>query len=271
MIKEFREILNENIRYGNQTVNLAYINQKKNYKGSSLGALWAFIKPTLYICVFYFAISIGFKSSKDIEGVITPYFIWLTTGMISWFYMRDMILGGASCFRKYRYLVVKTKYPVATIPTVVSLSNLMIHVVLMVGVFALTLAFGCKPTIYWLQLPVYTLIMFLFCTIWAMFAGLMTVVSRDFYNLLKSINMAIFWFSGILFDINTIETDWVRHILKLNPVSFVLEGYRNSLCRRVWFFEEWEKLIGFFVILLLFLAAALWLYKKVRKQLPDII
>lgn len=271
MFRSLKEIVSENIHCFGQTVSLAYINQKKNYKGSSLGLLWAFIKPVLYICVFYFAISIGFKSSKDIDGVITPYFIWLTTGMISWFYMRDMILGGATCFRKYRFLVTKMNYPVSTIPTVVSLSNLMIHCILMVGVMAMTLAFGCRPTIYWIQLPFYMVLMFLFSTVWAMASGLMTIVSRDFYNFLKSINMAIFWFSGILFDINGVENDFARAVLKLNPVSYILEGYRNALCREVWFFEEWKKLIGFAVAFLLLLAAAVWLYKKLRKQLPDII
>ena len=162
MYKCLKEILSDNIRYFRRTLSLAYINQKKNYKGSALGPVWAFIKPVLYICVFYFAISIGFKSAKDIDGVITPYFIWLTTGMISWFYMRDMILGGASCFRKYRFLVTKMNYPVSTIPTIVSMSNLLIHCILMVGVLLLALAFGCAPTVYWIQLPVYMLLMFIF-------------------------------------------------------------------------------------------------------------
>ena len=271
MYKCLKEILSDNIRYFRRTLSLAYINQKKNYKGSALGPVWAFIKPVLYICVFYFAISIGFKSAKDIDGVITPYFIWLTTGMISWFYMRDMILGGASCFRKYRFLVTKMNYPVSTIPTIVSMSNLIIHCILMIGVLLLALAFGCAPTVYWIQLPVYMLLMFIFSTIWAMAAGLFSIVRRDFYNFLKSINMAIFWFSGILFDINGIENDLARTVLKLNPVSFILEGYRNSLCREVWIFDEWKKLVGFFLCSLLLLAVALWLYKKLRKQIPDII
>ena len=108
-MKTFIELVKENIRCRRQMWELAKVHQKKQFRGSDMGLMWAFAKPSMYIIVFYVAIVIGFKSSTDIDGLICPYFVWLAIGMISFFYMRDMILNGANCFKKYGAIVAKAK------------------------------------------------------------------------------------------------------------------------------------------------------------------
>ena len=153
MFKVLKEIINEHISYKEQIISLARVDIDKNFKGSGLGWLWAFVKPTMTIFVYWFAITIGFRGSKSIDGIVCPYFLWLVVGMIAWFYMRDMIFSGASCFRRYKQLVTKIKFPVSVIPTFVSVSNLCSHVLLMGGVVVLFFCFGFPPSIYWIQLP----------------------------------------------------------------------------------------------------------------------
>ena len=162
MFKVLKEIINEHISYKEQIISLARVDIDKNFKGSGLGWLWAFVKPTMTIFVYWFAITIGFRGSKSIDGIVCPYFLWLVVGMIAWFYMRDMIFSGASCFRRYKQLVTKIKFPVSVIPTFVSISNLCSHVLLMGGVVVLFFCFGFPPSIYWIQLPLYTAFMLLF-------------------------------------------------------------------------------------------------------------
>lgn len=250
---------------------LALLRQKKTYKGSDFGWAWAFVRPTMYVLVFYFAISIGFKSSKDVEGIIAPYFIWLTAGLIPWFYIRDMILGGAASFMRNKYLVTRIQYPVSTIPAIVSMSNIMVHVILLGGVFVLALLFGVKPSIYWLQIPFYTMVMILFATIWGLATGLLTILARDFYNFLSTLSMAVFWLSGILFDVNKIDNPIAQRIFMFNPVTYIVEGYRNAFTRNIWFFDQGEKLGCFLIVTFVMLLLAVWLYKKLKKVLPDII
>ena len=125
--------------------------------------MWAIIKPTVTIFVYWFAFSIGLRIGKDVNGF--PYFLWLIAGVVPWFYMSEMITAGTDCIRKYSYLVTKMKFPVSTIPTFVNISKFMIHLVLIYLVIIIFRLFGYTPDIYLLQLPFYIFLTFVFFNI----------------------------------------------------------------------------------------------------------
>lgn len=241
----------------------------KTYRGSVLGWSWALIRPAVTIFVFWFAFSVGLRHGKDVSGY--PFFLWLIAGMIPWFYMRDMITGGANSIRRYTYLVTKIKFPIATIPTFVSLSLMAIHVGLLLVMIALFIAFGFPPDIYYLQLPLYMIMMYVFFTIWGLFAGVLSAMSRDFLNLVKSLVTALFWLSGILYNAQSIEIHWIKTILLFNPVTLIANGYRNVFIEKVWFWQEPRELVNFALVTLVMLILAIWAYKKLRKDIPDVL
>jgi ABC-type polysaccharide/polyol phosphate export permease len=75
---------------------------------------------------------------------------------------------------------------VDTIPTFVSLSRLATNLLLQCIMLAIVLGFGYTPDRYFLQLPLMVLMMFLFFTAWSLFAGMLSAMSNDFNNLVKS-------------------------------------------------------------------------------------
>ena len=267
-MRTLKEIIKDHIEYRRQLVQLAKADMKKAY-GGVLGMGWAIIRPAILIFVFWFAFSVGLRKGGDVEGY--PFFLWLIAGMIPWFYMRDMITGGAGSIRRYKYLVTKIKFPVSTIPTFVSMGSLATHaglVVLMIGIFLL---FGYRPTIYYLQIPLYMILMFLFFTAWGLCSGVLSSISRDFLNLVKSLTQALFWMSGILYDANGIGQQWIRNILLFNPVTIVVNGYRNALIYHKWFWEDWQQLVNFAIVYAVMLLLAVWVYRKLKKDIPDVL
>lgn len=264
-----KEILQDHIGYRRQLTKLAKADLKKNYSGAVLGWAWALIKPAILIFVFWFAFTMGLRKGGDVDGY--PFFLWLIAGMIPWFYMRDMITGGANSIRRYKYLVTKIKFPISTIPTFISMANLVVHFGLMLVLLGIYIAFGYMPTVYWMQLPLYMLLMFLFFTVWGLFAGVLSSISKDFLNLVKSLVQALFWLSGILYDANSINVGWIRSILLFNPVTLIINGYRNSLIKQVWFFEDLTELRNFAIVFVIMLVLALWAYKKLKKDIPDVL
>lgn len=271
MFKVLKDIFSAMAANRHQIVQIAIAKQRKNYTGSDLGMVWAYVKPAMYVCAFYIAICIGFKSSKDVSGIHTPYFVWLTIGLVAWFYMRDMILGGASCFNKNRMLILKLGFPPEAIPAIPAISNLLVHGVLMVAAIILTLCFGVMPSIYWLQLPFYTILMVIFAVIWSFLAGCLSVLSKDFFNMLKSISTMIFWLSGILFDPARKGGDLVAWFFRFNPITFITEGYRNTFCKDIWFFEEPLKLGCYLITMVVFFITGLLLFKRIQKDIPDVV
>lgn len=270
-MKTLIEIIKENINHFGQMLELAKTHQMKKYSGSDMGLVWAFAKPMMYIFIFYFAISIGFKSSKDIPGIVCPYFVWLAIGMIAFFYQRDMILGGAASFKRYSNLVARAKYPISTLPASISTSYMFIHWGMLGIGIVISIIFGNMPSIYWLQIPFYMAMMYIFFFFWGMATGLISVVYKDFYNFLTVINQAVFWLSGILFNVKGFTSTRAQMVFLLNPVSYIVEGYRNAICRRVWFWEEPLNLACFVVMLFIMMAVASLMYKKLRKRIPDVL
>lgn len=263
------EIIKEHIGFRKQILSLAKADIVKTYKGSALGWLWAIIKPITTIFVYWFAFRIGLRASRFVDG--HPFFVWLIAGIVPWFYISEMITQGTGAIRKYRYLVTKMKFPVSTVPTFVSLSKLLVHMGLLLITIVILITQGYPIDIYYLQLPYYMLMMFIFFVMWSLFSSPLAAISKDFSNLVRSLLTAIFWFSGILYDPRKIKIKLLRRILMLNPVTYIVQGYRDTLIFKVWFWENKFQLISFLIILSLMTFIAIKTYKKLRKDIPDVL
>ncbi len=263
------EIIKDHKNYIQQIFKLAKSDLIKTYRGAALGWSWAIIKPSVTIFVYWFAFTIGLRAGKDVAGY--PYFLWLVAGLMPWFYMSEMLTSGIETIRKYNYLVTKMKFPISTIPTFVSISKFSIHIILIIITILIFIFMGYIPDIYIVQLPVYMLLSFIFFTIWSLFASLLSAVSKDFSNLVKSFTTAIFWLSGILWNPTTIQNDILRKVLMINPVTYITNGYRNCLINKVWFWEEPKTLLVFFIITFILLLLTTRTYKKLKKEIPDVL
>lgn len=268
-MRNFIQIIKDHLAYRQQIFKLAKADLVKTYRGAALGWSWAIIKPAVTIFVYWFAFSIGLRAGKDVNGY--PFFLWLISGLMPWFYMNDMLSQGTDSIRKYSYLVTKMKFPVSTIPTFVSISKFMIHVILLAISIIIFIAMGYAPNIYIVQLPFYMLLNFAFFTVFSLFSSLLSSMSKDFSNLIKSFITAIFWLSGILWNANTIQIGWLKKLLMLNPVTYIVEGYRNCFINGVWFWQEPGKLLIFIGILVILTLISIWTYRRLRKEIPDVL
>ena len=77
---------------------------KTKYAGSYLGIVWAFIQPIVTILVYWFVFSVGLRSG-NVDNY--PFVLYLTTGIIPWFFFQDALNGGTNALLEYNYLVKK--------------------------------------------------------------------------------------------------------------------------------------------------------------------
>jgi teichoic acid transport system permease protein len=261
-------IIKEHKGFWKTIFKLAKVDLIKTYRGSALGWAWAIIKPVVTILVYWFTFSIGLRAPNFVEGY--PYFLWLISGLVPWFYMSEMITQGTEAIRGYRHLVTKMNFPVSTIPTFVSLSKLFVNLCLIMVVVILFMLFGFIPDIYYLQLPIYILMSAIFFTGWSLFASPLGAISRDFSNFIKSFITAVFWLSGVIWNPANVENKWAKIFFKVNPVTYLTQGFRDTFIYKVWFYDKQETLI-FLAILLVMWIIAIQIYKKLRKDIPDVL
>lgn len=264
-----REIISEHIKYRRQIVKLAKSELVKTYSGTLLGWSWAIIRPAIYIAIYYIAFAFGLRVGKPVGEY--SYFMWILAGLIPWFYIRDVFVAGAASIRKNRYLVTKIKFPISVIPTIESVSLLFTNLVLVVIMLAFFAISGKGPDIYWLQLPVYIIMMFMFFSSWSLFSGLLSTMSKDFLQLIKSITIALFWLSGIIFDVSRVTNPLMRKMLMVNPITIIVNGFRNSLIYKEWFWQNWKELVVFAAAYAVMIALSVFVYKRLKNDVADVL
>ena len=131
--------------------------------------------------------------------------------------------------------------------------------------------FGYMPDIYYLQLPIYIMFMFVFFTFWGLFSGMLSAMSKDFLNLVKAFTTAIFWVSGIMYDVSDIKQQIIKDVLMFNPVTIIANGYRHVFIDKEWLFETPEEIRNYFIVLVIMIFLAIWAYKKLYKDIADVL
>ena len=63
------DIIRENWRWRRQVWNLAKIDLVKTYRGAALGKIWLFVKPAVYILVFWVALASRSSAPRPKRGV----------------------------------------------------------------------------------------------------------------------------------------------------------------------------------------------------------
>ena len=268
-MSSIKKIISEHIRYAKTIIKLAKSDLIKTYKGTALGWSWALIRPAMTLGVYYFAFSVGLKLSAPVEGY--SYFLWIIAGVVPWFYIRDILTAGAGSIRKYRFLVTKIKCPVSTIPTFVSLSHIFVNTILMGIVMILFILSGHKPDIYWLQIPFYIFIMFMFFSVWSLFSAILSTFSKDFFQLVKSFTIMLFWISGVMYDVTRIDSDIIRKVMLFNPVTVLINGFRNSFIYKEWFWENMNETCNLMICFVVLTGLAVFAYSRLEREIVDVL
>lgn len=90
---------------------LAKSDFKKRYAGSYMGAFWAMVQPVITVAMYWVVFVIIFPNrtgyaSGGVEGV--PYILFLTAGLVPWFYFSEALTSAMVSLLEYNYLVKKS-------------------------------------------------------------------------------------------------------------------------------------------------------------------
>jgi teichoic acid transport system permease protein len=267
MFKTLKSIVFDNIRWRDQIGRLAFFELQKTVRGAVLSWLWLFIKPLSYIVVFWFALEIGLRADRTVGDY--PFIIWLTSGLIPWFYMSDLLGTGANVYKRYSYLINRVSFPASVIPSFFSVSHLITFGISLGILIVMMFALGFPLTIYALQLPLIILLTAVFFIFFSLMTSPLSAISKDFANLMNAMHLPIFWLSGVIFNIDNIAIPWMKWLFVFNPVSFLVSSFRAALCEHYWIWEKPELLGGFGVVFLLTLMLALTIHSRFEQVIAD--
>ena len=266
-------ILKDHWEWRKQIGHLAVFELMKKARGAALGWAWLAVKPIVFIAVFWFALEVGLRAG-DSSSADYPYFVWLVSGIIPWFYMSDMIGTGSDVLHRYAYLVNKVKFPLSGISTLYSLSVLLINSVLFVLLFVIYAAYGMPWDIHLIQVPFLLVLMFVFWDMVSIMMSQLSGISKDFGQLMKAFQQPLFWLSGVLFNMSVLETSgfgWAANVMLFNPITFFVTAFRNAICDKLWVWENPASLACFAGVFLLTLVVMAAVYKHFNEEVADVL
>lgn len=255
---------------------LASYETKSQYQMNYLGVLWQFLNPLIQMLAYWFVFGMGIRNSKPVITGIgeVPFIVWMLAGLIPWFFISPTILDGSNSVFKRINMVAKMNFPISSLPSVVIASNLFSYFVMM-GVYVIVLlARGVYPSLHWIQYIYYLICMIVFMFSFSLFNSTISVLVRDYQFLPQAVTRLLFFLLPIFWNIS--ERTGKNHpnllpVLKLNPIFYLIEGFRNSFLDGKWFFQDMKYTLYFWLFTFLLLLVGSILHMKFRDKFVDFL
>lgn len=249
---------------------------KQKFAGSYLGTVWAFVQPIITVLVYWFvfekALNVGTQSTK--AGIGIPFVLWLIAGLVPWFFFSEVLSSGTNCLIEYNYLVKKVVFKISTLPVVKSISSLFVHMFFIVFTIILYSCYSYFPSFYTLQLLYYSFCMFVLSLglIYA-FSAIM-VFFRDLSQIVNVLLQIGMWMTPIMWNMDAMANripGWAMTILKLNPMYYVVNGYRDALYNNMWFWERPGMTAYFWIFTIVVSIGGMAIFRKLQQHFADVL
>ncbi|GEQ20930.1 hypothetical protein CBU02nite_14360 [Clostridium butyricum] len=248
--------------------NLSKNDFKTKYAGSYLGITWAFVQPIVTILVYWFVFEFGLKAGSPMANV--PFVVWLVSGMIPWFFFQEGLLNATNCMLEYSYLVKKVVFKISILPIVKIISALFVHLVFIGFLFVVAAIYGFYPTQYSIQLVYYSFCTFCLTLAISYATSAMVIFFKDLGQIINIFLQIGMWMTPIMWSY-TIVPQSLQWIVKLNPMYYIVEGYRDTFINHVWFFERYFQTVYFWVMTLGLFVIGTVIFKKLKPHFADVL
>lgn len=228
---------------------------KSRYSNSLFGVIWAFVMPFVTILVFWYVFQLGFK---NLPVGNAPYILWFSAAYVPWIFFVDVTTVGCNSLVEYSFLVKKIKFNIQYIPIIKTLSALIVHIFFVGFLLIMYMVYGYEISIYNVQMLYYSVAISVFGLglVWLLAA--ITVFFKDMNSLYNVVIQIGFWVTPILWNETDMVDDSVKGVLSLNPMHYIVNGYRDCLFNRKWFWENDKETLLFWSVTL-----AIWIIGRV--------
>lgn len=242
---------------------------KKRYAGSYMGALWAMVQPVVTVAMYYIVFDkIMGNTGRGTEDM--PFVLFLTAGLVPWFYFSEALNNGTNALREYNYLVKKVVFKISILPIIKIIAATFIHVFFAAVLLVVAAIYGYYPTVYTIQLVYYSFCLFIFVLALSYTTCSIVVFFKDLAQIINIVLQIGMWATPILWDINSVHEKWVI-LLKLNPLVYIVNGYRSAICEREWFFQDFFSTMYFWIVTVVLFGIGGAVFKRLKVHFADVL
>jgi len=267
MMGHWKERMKSGMDFCMLTIQFARNDLKKRYAGSNLGALWAYIQTFTMVLIYWVVFEYGLKNGS-VQDI--PFLPWFIAGMMPWLLFSDIINSAMYCMSEYSYIVKKVVFNVDIIPACKVAVSVFIYSFFLLIVIAVALCSGLFTGWYILQVLLYFAADLLLAVSLAYASSTVSVFFKDFGQIVGIVLNAMMWATPIVWEISVVPEAF-RWIFKLNPVYFVVNGFRDSLLYGVPFWSDPSGLFYFLAVTCALWAVCIPVYRRLLPHMADIL
>lgn len=238
-----------------------------NHVGSMLGFFWTFINPLVMIFVLWFVFTFGFRSA--LHGSV-PFVVWLTAGMAVWNTFSEAVSGSTGVIISNAHLVKKVVFPLSILPVVKLVASFITHSVFLLLLIVLIALYGMPVSLYWFQALYYFIAMSILTLGLGWIVSSVNIFARDTGQIVGVVLQFGFWATPVFWDLESMPEN-IRGFLKLNPMYYIVQGYRDSFFNFVPFWSHWEQTLWFWGVSGLIFCVGAVIFLRLRPHFADVI
>lgn len=241
---------------------------KERYIGTSLGQIWYLLSPSITIFIYTVIFSDFMKMKMNIIDHSYAYSIYLVPGLLAWSAFSTLISRLTSSFMDKAPLIKKVNVPMYIFQLSIAITEFfLVCIAMFIGVIFLWIV---NHPIGWYLLWLIPILMMQTC-----FAFGLGIVFSLFVPFFKDLKEAIpvvlqlwFWATPIIYLEEMLRSQY-PFLVDYNPIYAFITVYQNLFLYAK--APSFEALVYLFIITLVCMCMAAYLYRKCIGTIKDII
>lgn len=237
------------------------------YAGTLGGFAWSIIQPLMMILIYCFVFSVGFKV-KPPGGI--PFIVVFLCGLIPWLIFSETLMSSVRVITANTHLTKKTVFPTEILPVTCLVASLIPHCVMLIILIIVLLVNNISFSFYNFQFLYYLFALSVFSLGLNWLFSAINVFCRDVGQTLGIVLNMWFWITPIVWPLNMIPQKY-QYFIKLNPMYYIVEGYRSSFVYHVPFWHNYSMAIYFWIICLSVFIIGAFTFKKLKPEFAEVL
>lgn len=239
---------------------------KTKYVANLFGLSWAILEPLAMMSILWFV----FTYIRTGRHTDVPFPLFLLAGLVAYDLFNKALNSATRSISTYGFLINKVNFRAAIIPLVKILSELILHFIILAIVAIILVLNGMPVTIYWFQVLYYLFAMAILLTGVTWLTSSVTLFFRDINYIVTIIMRVLFFFTPIFWEAKNIPEQYLIYF-RLNPLFYLVNGYRDSLLYGVPFWDHPMDTLYFWIIAIIFLLIGVVVFKRLRPFFAEVV
>ena len=236
---------------------------KVRYQQTVLGAAWAIIQPLFTMLIF--TLFFGRLAKLPSDGI--PYPIFAYAGLLPWTFFSNAVTNTGNSLIGSSQLISKVYFPRMLIPAAAVGAGVVDFLIAFSILGVLMVVYSVPASINLLMLPVLMLMTALLALGVGLWMSALNVKYRDIRYALPFLVQLWMFATPIIYPSSMVPERW-RWILELNPLTGIIEGFRDALFGRPF---DWQALGVSAGVTAAVLVLSTFAFRNMEREFADVI